>query len=55
MKLKELQKMINSAVDAAGEQDVEVEFYVDDDEYEIKRMGQFSIIRDVTINLQKVE
>lgn len=52
MKIKDLLKHLKETKKKAGKFDVDVEFWVDDVEYEIDEIGQFSVIPDVMIHLK---
>jgi hypothetical protein len=56
MKLKMLKKLVDIAVKQAGDSDPEVEVFHKDDNvcYSIISLGQFSIVPDVTITLDKL-
>ncbi len=53
MKLNELKKVIDKAVESAGGHDVNVEVWFKKSAYEIMSVGQFGIIKDVTITIGK--
>jgi hypothetical protein len=55
MKLKKFKKIIDKAVKDAGDTNPDILFYVKEKEYKIKRIGQFSIIPDVTVSLKKIK
>lgn len=51
MKLRYLRNLLNKALRFAGNTKPKVRFYIDDKEYYIKRIGQFGVMPDVTIEL----
>ena len=54
-KLKELKRLIDAAVKAAGKLDPDVEVWHDDELYFIDSVRQFSVTPDVSILITKVE
>jgi hypothetical protein len=52
MKLNEFLKYLNKTKRKAGNLDVDVEFLIDEIEYEIDSIHQFSIVPDITIHLK---
>ena len=52
MKLSKFKKQIDMAVKYAGDHDPDVEFWVGEKQYDIKNIGQFSIVPDVVISLE---
>jgi len=55
MKLKKFKKIIDKAVKKAKHTDPDILFYVKEQEFEIKRIGQFSLVPDVTVSLKKIK
>ena len=53
MKLKKFKEIIDKAVEYAGDTDPNITVWRGNTEYEIKRVGQFEIIPDVTIDIKK--
>lgn len=53
MKLKEFKKLIDKTARRAGKCDVDIEFWLNDKPLEIKEMGQFGVVPDVVITLEK--
>ena len=52
MKLKQLKVLIDTAVEAAGDLDPNVEVWHNGKQYYIEDVSQFSIIPDVTLSIQ---
>jgi len=55
MKLKELKRAIDIAVEYAGDLDPEVEVWFKKSMYRIQSISQFGVVPDVTITIGKKE
>lgn len=54
MKLKDLKKAIDKAWKDAEHKDVDVEVWNKNTEYEIIRIGQFGVVRDVVLEIKRI-
>jgi hypothetical protein len=54
MKLRELKKLIDRATEVAGKCDPNVDVLMGHEEFEIIKVGQFSVVPDVVIIIKPV-
>ncbi len=53
MKLKELKRLVDTAVEYAGETDPGVEVWMDDRMYHIEEVSQFSVLPTLVITISR--
>lgn len=54
MKLKKFKKIIDKAFSVAEECNVNIEFYLGEEELKIEDIGQFGVVLDVVVSLKKL-